>query len=246
MTAPRCVLVVRSGARPFGAVDGAEVLEYVSHTVEPVNSDPAEWSGTFDTVIVTSQTAVEQIARDAPRAEALRSILATADLVAVGEATAELLQLQGFSPDRVAAGSARSILENLAVNVAGRRVLWPSGEEVSLDLVSLLRERGAEVRRIILYRKTPTALGPGLSAEVLARRPAAFCATSPAAADWLFQGLVAEAAQHLRTTPAVALGNATLERLASLGVETVRVAPEARFRSAGTLLGRLASGPPGN
>jgi uroporphyrinogen-III synthase len=233
--------VVRSGARPFGTVDGADVIEYVSHTIEPVASEPADWSGRFDTVVVTSQTAVEQIARDAPRAEALRIILDSARLVAVGEATAELLRLQGFSPDLVASGSARSIFESLAESVAGRRVLWPSAEEGSLDLAALLRERGAEVRRIVLYRKRPTTHGPGVSAEVLARRPVAFCVTSPAAADWLFGRLVAEAAEHLRTTPAVALGNATLERLAALGVEMVRVAPEARFRSAGTLLARLAS-----
>ena len=236
-----CVLVVRSGARPFGAVDSADVLEYVSHTIEPVGSDPAEWTGPFDTVVVTSQTSVEQIARDAARADALRAVLESARLVAVGDATAELLQLQGFTPDLVASGSARSIFENLSSSVAGRRVLWPSGEDASIDLTSLLRERGAEVRRIVLYRKRPTAHGPGVSAEVLARRPTAFCATSPAAADWLFGGLTAEAAEHLRSTPAVALGNATLERLAALGVEMVRVAPEARFRSAGTLLARLAS-----
>ncbi len=72
------------------------------------------------------------------------------------------------------------------------------------------------------------------------REPAAFCTTSPAAADWLFAGLSPEAAERLRATPAVALGNATLERLASHGVETVHVAPEARFRSAGTLLEQLA------
>jgi uroporphyrinogen-III synthase len=239
---PRCVLVVRSGPRPFGSVDGAELLEYVSHTIEPLSPDAADWSGRFDTVVVTSQTAVEQIARDAARADALRSILETASLYAVGESTAELLQLHGFSPDRVAAGSARSILESLAGSAAGRRVLWPSGEEASLDLVSLLRERGTEVRRIVLYRKRAAAQGPGLSAEVVARRPVAFCATSPSAADWLFAGLEPEAAEHLRATPGVALGNPTLERLAALGVETVQVAPEARFRSAGTLLARLASG----
>ncbi len=240
MSSP-CVLVVRSGARPFGSVAGTDVMEYVSHTIEPVVSEPADWAGGFDTVIVTSQTAVERIARDAAHSEALRAVLESASLVAVGEATAELLELQGFQPDRVAAGSARSILEGLSESVAGRRVLWPSGEEASLDLSALLRERGADVRRIVLYRKRPAAQGPGLSAEILVREPAAFCTTSPAAADWLFAGLSPEAAERLRATPAVALGSATLERLASQGVETVHVAPEARFRSAGTLLERLAS-----
>jgi uroporphyrinogen-III synthase len=237
------VLVVRSGARPFGGVPGVEVLEYVSHTIEPVAAEASAWSGRFDTVIVTSQTAVECIARDAAHAEAFRAAVDSASLVAVGEATAELLELQGYPPDRVAGGSGRSVLEGLADSAAGRKILWPSGEDASIDLATLLRQKGADVRRVVLYRKRAARQGPGLSAEILARRPAAFCATSPAAAEWLFDGLTAEAAERLRRTPAVALGNATLERFASLGVETVRVAPEARFRSAGTVLGRLATAP---
>lgn len=240
-----CVLVVRSGARPFGGVPGTEVLEYVSHTIEPVAVPASAWSGEFDTVIVTSQTAVECIARDAAHAEAFREAIDSANLVAVGEATAERLELQGYAPDSVAGGSGRSILANLADSAGGRKILWPSGEEASIDLGALLRQNGADVRRIVLYRKRAARQGPGLSAEILVRRPAAFCATSPAAAQWLFDGLTAEAAERLRRTPAVALGNATLEKLASLGVETVRVSPEARFRSAGTLLGRLASMPAG-
>ncbi len=239
MSLPR-VLVIRSGARPFGTVSGVEVMEYVSHTIEPVATEAADWTGGFDTVIVTSQTAVERIARDAAHTEAFRSVLESARLVAVGEATAELLRLHGYAPDDVAAGSARSVLEGLSESAAGRSVLWPSGAEASLDLVSLLGERGARVRRVVLYRKRPTPQGPGLSAEVLVRNPSAFCATSPAAADWLFAGLTPEAAEQLRATPAVALGSPTLERLSALGVERVHVAPEARFRSAGTLLEQLA------
>ena len=172
-------------------------MEYVSHTIEPVATEPRDWTGGFDTVIVTSQTAVERIARDAAHAEAFGAVLESATLIAVGEATAELLRLHGYEPDDVAAGSARSVLEGLSASAAGRRVLWPSGAEASLDLVSLLGERGARVRRVVLYRKQPTPQGPGLSAEVLVRRPAAFCATSPAAADWLFAGLTPEAARAI-------------------------------------------------
>src|SRR6185369_15540724 len=95
MSLPR-VLVIRSGARPFGTVAGAEVMEYVSHTIEPVATEPADWAGGFDTVIVTSQTAVERIARDAAHTEAFRSVLESASLIAVGEATAELLRLHGY------------------------------------------------------------------------------------------------------------------------------------------------------
>ena len=61
-------------------------MEYVSHTIEPVATEPADWAGGFDTVIVTSQTAVERIARDAAHTEAFRSVLesaATADLLTV-------------------------------------------------------------------------------------------------------------------------------------------------------------------
>lgn len=238
---PARVLVVRSGARPFGPVPGVEVIEYVSHAIEPVAVSPGQWSGVWDTVVVTSQTAVERIARDASQADALRRALENGSLVAVGEATAQALRRQGLPPDVVAAGSARSILEGLSASLAGSRVLWPCGEEASLDLARLLQERGAQVTRLVLYRKRAVAPNPGLSAEILERRPAAFCATSPAAADWIFAGLTGEAAERLRAIPAVALGPSTLEKLAALGVQRVEVAGEAHFASAGKLLARLAS-----
>ena len=183
------VLVVRSGARPFGAIPGVEVAEYVSHSVEPVAPAASDWASGWDTVIVTSQTAVEQIARDARNAEVLRRGLETGTLVAVGEATAEALRRNGLPPDHVAAGSARSMLEGLSASLAGRRVLWPCGQDASVDLDAMLKERGAEVRRVVLYRKRAAPPNPALAAEILERPPAAFCPTSPAAAEWLFAGL---------------------------------------------------------
>ena len=239
---PARVLVVRSGARPFGLVPGVEVIEYVSHAIEPVAPEPGEWAAGWDTVIVTSQVSVERIARDARDAEALRRTLEHGTLVAVGEATAQALRRHGLSPDVVAAGSARSMLESLSASLSGQRVLWPCGEDASRDLTRLLEERGARVTRLVLYRKRAVPSNPGLSTEILERRPAAFCATSPAAADWIFAGLSSDAAQRLRAIPAVALGPSTLERLADLGVERVEMAAEARFASAGKLLARLASG----
>ncbi len=239
------VLVVRSGARPFGSVPGVEVAEYVSHTVEPVAASASDWASGWDTVIVTSQTAVEQIARDARHAEMLRRGLEAGTLVAVGEATAEALRRNGLRPDHVAAGSARSMLEGLSASLSGRRVLWPCGEDASVDLDALLKERGAKVRRVVLYRKRAAPPNPALSAEILERPPAAFCPTSPAAAEWLFAGLAAPAAERLRRVPAVALGPSTLEKLASLGVERAELSREARFGSAADALARLASAAPG-
>jgi len=235
------VLVVRSGARPFGSIPGVEVAEYVSHSVEPVSAVAADWTSGWDTVIVTSQTAVEQIARDARNADILRRGLETGTLVAVGEATAEALRRNGLTPDHVARGSARSMLEGLAATLSGRRVLWPCGEDASVELDALLKAGGAEVRRAVLYRKRAAPANPALSAEVLERPPAAFCPTSPAAAEWLFDGLTPPAAERLRTIPAVALGPSTLEKLAALGVEHAELSREARFGSAADVLARLAS-----
>jgi uroporphyrinogen-III synthase len=232
---------VRSGARPFGGVAGVDVVEYVSHTVEPVAPAASELTEGWDTVIVTSQTAVEQIARDARNADVLRRGLESGTLMAVGEATAEALRQHGLRPDHVAGGSARSMLEGLNETLSGRRVLWPCGEDASLDLSELLKERGAQVRRLVLYRKRPVPANPALSAEILERPPAAFCPTSPAAAEWLFGVLPDAAADRLRKTPAVALGPSTLEKLAALGVERVEVSRDARFGSAADLLARLAT-----
>jgi uroporphyrinogen-III synthase len=233
----RNVLVVRSGSKPFPPLAGITMRELISHTMTPVSPLPEAFDGSPDFVVFTSQPAVARVAGE-PR---LARVLAASRVAAIGESTANALRRIGVEPAIVASGSAESLLEVLPEKLDGQRVLFPCAEDAGPALSQSLANRGAKVERVVVYRKEPCRLDPGLSEELLERPVAAFCATAPSAASWLFAGLSQGAARLLRTTPAVALGPATRRRLESLGVSAVRVAEPATFESAARLLGTLAA-----
>ncbi|HTR01813.1 MAG TPA: uroporphyrinogen-III synthase [Thermoanaerobaculia bacterium] len=240
------VLVVRSGARPFAedAAGAIELVERVSHTVQRVAPPPEAFLGPFDLAIVTSRSALaEGLAGEA--GGALREALAASRVLAVGPATAEALRAAGFDPDAVAGGSAEALLEDLPPRLDGRRILLPCGEDADARLPEALAARGAAVSRCVVYRKVAAAEDTGLAREILTRPFAAFAATSPAAARWLWAGLAESARDRLRTTPAVALGPTTRRTLEGFGVARIAVAAEASFAEARRLLETLAAGAPG-
>lgn len=247
MTRPR-VLVVRSGMNPFAAAGHSalvEIVEKVSHAIQPIDPPEELFEGPFDLAVFTSQIAVERVAADPGRLEALRRGTAGGRIAAVGEATAEALSASGIPCPLTARGSAESVLEMLPRTLDGWRVLLPCGEDASEELPEGLRQRGAQGIRAVLYRKVALPRDEGLSAEILERPFAAFCATSPSAARWLFDGLPEAAADRLRETAAVVLGRFTRRFLESHGVRHLEVTGEQRFAAAVELLEQLATAPAG-
>ena len=243
MTRPR-VLVVRSGANPFASVgDSAavEVVERVSHSIEPVRPPKPGEAGIPDLAVLTSQVSVERVAGDPSLDWLLQAIRRALRVAAVGPATADALRAHGIEPTVIGAGSAERLLERLPTRLEGWRVLLPCGEDAPTDLAEAMRLRGAHVDRFVVYRKAARARDAGLEREILERPFSAFCATSPSAADWLFGGLTESAAERLRNTPAVVLGRFTRRFLEARGVGRILVTPDARFASALRLLEELAT-----
>lgn len=245
MSLPR-VLVVRSGEKPFlgaAARPRVDVVERVTHVVEGIDPEAGAIEGPFELVLFTSRIAVVRALED-PWADALRPLAEHARRGAVGEATALALRAAGLPPEIVAGGSAEALLAALPERLDGVRVLLPCGEDASTALPEGLAERGARVTRCVVYRKIPRPPVPALAAELRQARFAAFGATSPAAARWLFQCAGSAGGRALKALPAVALGQATAAFLRSRGVERVEVAAKPRFSDALVLLEALAS-PPG-
>jgi uroporphyrinogen III methyltransferase/synthase len=239
-------LVVRSGANPFPSLARSprvEIVEKVSHAIRSTDVAAGAFEAAADLAIFTSQVAVEKVLGNAPLAAAFRVALAGGRVVAVGRATAKALRGWKVEPDVVAGGSGESVLESLPRSLGGVRVLFPCGEDASSQVPEALRARGAAVDRIVVYRKVANAPDPELSRGIVDRPFAAFCATSPAAARWLFEGLTAEAEERLRRTPAVALGPSTRRYLESQGVERVEASAEASFPAAARMLQVLATQP---
>ena len=245
MSRPR-VLVVRSGANPFLAAAGSEILdvvEKVSHTIEGTDPPAGAFAGPAHLAVFTSQVAVDRVAADERLTSLFTRAISGGKVAAVGTATAEALRGYGIEPTLVAAGSGEAILRRLPNRLDGWRVLLPCAEDATEDLPEGLRLRGAHVERAVVYRKVPRPRDADLDREIIELPFAAFCATSPSAARWLFGDLDHAAAARLRRTPAVALGQSTRHALEALGVESVAVTGEPLFSSALSLLERLATEP---
>jgi len=238
------VLVVRSGARPFadrGADPGLEIVERVTHQIVSVTLPADAFAEPADYVVFTSVTTVERLfTDDAVRADLLRC-LGSGQVVSVGSATAASLRERGVSSAIVGAGSGEAILSRLPADLDGRRILMPCGEDAGIRLPETLVARGARVTRLDVYRKIPAPADPALDREILKRPFAAFCATSPAAAAWLFSERTEPAAQRLRETPAVVLGPSTRRSLETRRVARICTTSEPRFPAAAALLGMLAT-----
>jgi uroporphyrinogen-III synthase len=236
-------LVVRSGANPFLSLAPSariEILEKSSHSIEPIEPDGILLEAPAEFAIFTSQVAVERLFADPSRASLFRAAMVGGSVVAVGPVTAEALAARGIQP-LVADGSAESVLDRLPGDLSGRRFLLPCGEDANPELAERLGSRGAQLARLILYRKVPRPREPGLEREILERPFAAFCTTSPSAARWLFEGLGEAATRCLQATPAVVLGRFTRRFLESHGVSRIEVTGKARFAEAVALLETLAT-----
>lgn len=246
MSRPK-VLVVRSGANPFASVGESsvvEVVEKVSHAIEPLDPGEEPFASPARLTIFTSQVSVERCASEPGLSDRLRRAIAGAEVAAVGTMTAEALRRHGIEPQIVGKGSAESILQSLPDDLRGWRVLLPCGEDAFSELPEGLRHRGARVASAVLYRKVPRPREKDFEREVVERPFAAFLTTSPSAAIWLFERLPEAYSARLRATPAVVLGRFTRRLLETYGVERIETAPEARFGAALRTLERLAATAP--
>ncbi|HEY6929828.1 MAG TPA: uroporphyrinogen-III synthase [Thermoanaerobaculia bacterium] len=245
MNRPR-VLVVRSGANPFASVgqsSSMDIVERVSHTIQPLDPGEEPFAQPARLTIFTSQVAVERCISDPKLERRLRDAIAGGQVAAVGTMTAEALRRYGIEPQLVGKGSAESILQSLPSSLAGWRVLLPCGEDASSELPEGLRHRVAHVERAVVYRKAPRPRDASFEREVTEHPFAAFLTTSPSAAIWLFERLPDAPAARLRATPAVVLGRFTRRLLETYGVAHIETAPEAHFGAALHTLERLAGVP---
>lgn len=242
MRGPR-VLVVRSGANPFArlpAGSSLEIVERVSHSIEPLDVPPSAFERHADLTLFTSQVTVERVLSDDRLAPRLRAAAFGGRVVAVGGATESSLRRLGLPPDVVAKGSGESVLDHLPAGLEGVHVLFPCAEDATPELAAALTRRGAAVSKVPVYRKVPVPADEDLGRQIVQRPFTAFCVTSPSAATWLFRGLPVAAAERLKETPAVVLGRYTRRYLESHGVARIAVAEEPRFDAAARLLEKLA------
>jgi uroporphyrinogen-III synthase len=231
-------LVVRSGERafPIDLAPELDVVERETHSFESLPIDDAVFRGAFDLAIFASRAAVERLLERPDLASRLPK-----RILAIGPATASILRARTAAAVEEGGGSAARLLERLPSEIRGSRVLLPRGEDSSDELPRALAARGAEVVTLTIYRKIALPYDRRLDPEIAAGRFAAFCATSPSAARWLFRGAAPESRKRLCRTPAVVLGEATGGELAQRGVRRIEIAQPPTFESAARLAVALAA-----
>jgi uroporphyrinogen III methyltransferase / synthase len=160
----RSVVVTRAREQASGlaarlADAGAEVIEAPVIRTEPLADVEFAPIGGYDLICITSQNAVEPFFDALRRQGTDARGLAAARVATIGSTTAVALAAHGVDPDVVPARQvAEGLVEALAgEEVDGRRVLVARAEEGRDLLPDALRERGAEVDVVALYRTVPEA-----------------------------------------------------------------------------------------
>ncbi len=146
----RRVVVTRARAQASGLAArlgelGANVLEAPAITLEELPFQAPDL-GAYEIVCLTSANGVERLLAGDVRA------LAGVTVAAVGSATAGALRRRGIEPDVLPQQAVQESLLEALGDVAGRRVLIATAEGARDVLASGLRERGAEVDELALYR----------------------------------------------------------------------------------------------
>jgi len=149
----RRVLVTRARAQASGLAArlealGAEVVQAPAIRIEPL-AFAAPAFDRYDTVVVTSANGVELLLPGDVRS------LHGVTVAAIGPATARALRDRGVVPDVVPAEAVSESLLAALGDVAGRRVLVATAQGARDVLPDGLREGGAEVDVVHLYRTVP-------------------------------------------------------------------------------------------
>jgi uroporphyrinogen III methyltransferase/synthase len=148
----RRVVVTRARPQASGlaarlAELGAEVIEAPAIGIEPLAFDAPDLAS-YDIVCLTSANGVERLLPADVRS------LHGVTVAAVGRATASVLAEHGIVADVVPGQAMSEALLDALGDVAGRRILVGTAEGARTVLPDGLRERGAEVDVLHLYRTT--------------------------------------------------------------------------------------------
>ncbi len=193
---------------------GAEVVEAPAIRVEPIDADVPDLSA-YDLLCVTSPNGAHELMRRVRDARAL----AGPTIAVIGPGTARALREHGIEADVV---PSRSVAEGLVEALEGlspRSALVARAEEGRDVLPDALRERGAEVDVLVLYRTVAEPLDQRARAAALGADTATF--TSASSVRFFHQ-----AAGTLDGPRLVSIGPATSAALRELGYEPDVEAPD--------------------
>ena len=150
------ILVTRARAQASEFADlleanGAEVIQFPTIKIQPIESVDIPALNAYDWVIFTSINAVEifyeRLRENGKDARAFGGC----SVCAVGAKTVEALNRIGIHPDFVPSHSRGSAIAAEIGEVNGKKILLPRAKIATADLPNGLRERGAHIDDVPLY-----------------------------------------------------------------------------------------------
>ena len=182
----------------------------------------------YDFLVFTSANAVRALAGLARRAGHPPSGLAAAALC-VGPTTSQAAAAEGFAvaPLAAPAGDAAALLAAVrtALPLAGRRLLWPRAAAAGPKLARGLREAGAHVDDVVVYRTEPAPFAAAALAGELAEGSLhALTFASPSAARSFAAGMGPDGMAAARRAVVAAIGEVTAGALRALELPADAVA----------------------
>jgi uroporphyrinogen III methyltransferase/synthase len=219
---------------------GAEAVVIPMIRIEPVRGSPEVDAALarlpeYDLLLLTSANAARQlVARAAERGCALAGL--RAEVVCVGPATAAAALELGLPIHRVpvsrfdAEGMLDEVLRELSP--AGKRFLLPRAERSREVLPDGLREAGARVDTVAVYRTVPAEVAWEDLGERLAHSEFdALTFASPSAVRHFFGGLDTNAREAAERCVLAAIGPVTADALRAEGIEPDLVPERAEARA---------------
>lgn len=248
------VLVTRAAHQAAGLAGplralGADVL--VAPVIDTI--DPADWAPAdeaiarlagYDWVVLTSTNAVDRFVDRLTRRRGSADALRQMKVAVVGPSTAERLSELGITPALVPDDfRAEGLVDAFrALHPDSEwRVLVPRAEKAREILPEALREAGARVDVVPVYRTVPATPDPGVVSALEAGRVDVVTFTSPSTVRHFFgwlDGAGLERQQVMGRVAAASIGPITSEALRSRGYE---VPIEAIDSTAGGLVAAIAS-----
>jgi len=182
----------------------------------------------YEAIVFTSANAARALAALSRSAGREPSSLA-ARALCVGPATSEAAAAEGFAvtPLDGPLGDAAALLAAVqrTLPVAGLRLLWPRAAAAGPELARRLREAGAHVDDVVVYRTEPAPFdAAALAAELAEGSLHALTFASPSAARSFASGMGPDGMAAARRVVVAAIGQVTAEALRSLGLPADAVA----------------------
>jgi uroporphyrinogen III methyltransferase/synthase len=191
---------------------------------------------TYDSVAFTSANAVHALVDRADAIGVARDAIRGRRLAAVGRATAAAVGAALRTPDLVPTTPTAESLARELVDVENSHVLFPRGDLAGDALPAGLRQRGALVDEVVVYRTVPGEGVAAVVADVRAGTVDALLFTSASAVRFVAEALAgtfagAEGAEGARGHPirpaVMCIGPATADAARAAGFEPVVVAESA-------------------